>query len=179
MSRARVVVLSLTAALVMSGACGSSKPHVRAAATTTTSVDDSSSTSTTLAANNGHPTTTVAKGGATTTVAGGVTTTTSPPLPQGAWKSTVTFGKACLNPGGLQTITVRTRGDAVVTYTSIYSDNTSHGDNGGGIADSSGKFVDQYAVHANAPRGKVTITAESSKKGEGQSIVQASFMVGC
>jgi hypothetical protein len=76
-------------------------------------------------------------------------------------------------------VTVQTAAEAVVTYVTSYADGDSHGDNGGGLANASGKYSDNFVIDPQSPRGEATVTATSSKRGKGVSFAQTTFTVGC
>ena len=142
------------------------------------------------------PATTVPKGGSTATTAPpttaapaaaagsqppaqGDTPPTSTPLPQGQFPSKASVKKSCVNPGGEQTLSVETVQNAVVTYVMTYSDQRSHKNSNGGLADDKGKYADTFVVAADAPNGTAWVHVSSGTKEKGTSFAEASFTVGC
>jgi hypothetical protein len=82
-----------------------------------------------------------------------------------------------VKPGDRQVLSVKTRADAAVAYVTQYSDDDSHGENGGGASDSDGKFSDEFVVDPDAPDGVATVTVTSQK--DGVSFAQVKFTVNC
>ncbi|MEA3075658.1 MAG: hypothetical protein QOF60_566, partial [Actinomycetota bacterium] len=108
--------------------------------------------------------------GATTTPGGsaGATTTTETPLVNGGdFTTTVTMGKNCVKPGGIQTIKVQTIEQGIVTYAVGYANFSPGGGNtNAGTADIKGKYQDTFTVPLNTTLGKadVQVVVKASNK---------------
>jgi hypothetical protein len=89
------------------------------------------------------------------------------------------MGKACAGPGLPQTVTIKSKPQAVTTYVLEYSDHRNHSNSNGGVADGNGVFRDQFVVSPEAPPGIAYVTATVSTQKEGASFGEGSFTVGC
>lgn len=114
----------------------------------------------------------------TTTTAAGPTTTTT--IPEGgAFKSTVTVGKKCVEPGGTQTLTVETKPFAAVAWVMRYSDERAHDGHGGGAAQGDGEYNDKFIVPPDAPKGEAILQVSVNHREFGGSVTYTRFTVGC
>ncbi|HEX7168669.1 MAG TPA: hypothetical protein VF230_16935 [Acidimicrobiales bacterium] len=190
----RIVATTLAVLAAFSAGCGGNDdddtPDDAASASSTTTTEappatnaDGTPAATTTTAVPAQGATTTAPGGTATTAPGGqggsTTSTTRGTIPPGSFKVTVTFSKKCVAVGGTQKITVKGKPNAVVTYVSEYSDGESHENNGGGLANGDGVFVDEYLVDPGAPKGKVRVTATVSTRDSGVGFAEGTFTVGC
>ena len=197
---ARAALVLLAVLCLPFAACSDSKKpelNLQSANPPTTAFPADGSATTVAGGSGANTPTTVAKsGGASATTAPpaansgssgnagqppppGPTTSTSTPLPQGQFPSKASVSKGCINPGGSQTVSVQTVSNAVVTYVMTYSDQSSHGNNNGGLADSKGKYSDTFVVSPEAPKGTAWVHASSGTKEKGTSFAEVSFTVGC
>lgn len=74
--------------------------------------------------------------------------------------ATATLSAACVTPGGLETLTIKTVAGYSVTFDAQYSDGKDgqrYGGFGYGYATSAGTFGGTWAVAPNAPLGKVIV----------------------
>ena len=164
------------------GSSGAQAPSTSAPSPSTTTVAAGSGATPTTTPRGGSPVTTaparVSSGSANTTpptTAAGPTTS----LPEGQFPSKASVNKTCIAPGASQTVSVQTVSNAVVTYVMTYSDQRSHGNNNGGLADGKGKYADSFVVGPDAPKGTAWVHFSSGTKEKGTSFAEASFTVGC
>lgn len=146
--------------------------------TTTTSAPDGA-TATSAGGGGGGGTTASTTAAAGAGSSGATTSTTRARPPEGAYKVTVTLGKACVNPGEVQTVKVKSKPRAVTTYVLEYSDQRNHSNSNGGVANGDGEYKDTFVVNNKAPKGKAHVLATTSTQKEGASFGEASFIVGC
>lgn len=148
-----------------------------AEATPTTAPSTSSTVQNTNTTKPGE--TTLPTSSSTTVPAGGSTTsTTQVPIAEGGdFKTTVTFAKACVEPGGSQTIRVQAAERGILTYAVGYAEGSPPGNSNGGTTSASGSYQDTFIVDPLTKPG--TATAQVSvKAGDRQSFAGARFQVG-
>jgi hypothetical protein len=144
--------------------------------TVTTKPAASSTTRPSTAATKPGETTT---SGATTTFPNATTTTEVPAVNGGDFKTTVTMGKSCVEPGQKQTIKVQTIENGVVSYSIGYADFSPAGGNANaGSAGSKGHYEDTFVVPPGTNKGRALAQAAVAAKGGRRSFAGTHFDVG-
>ncbi len=116
--------------------------------------------------------------------AGGATTSPSSPdsgaaLPNSA-EISVRLGAACVTPGGRQTLTITTRGQASVSFNTRYADGhlgNTYGGVGIGTTTADGAFHTAWTVAAAAPLGSAAVMAGMSRDSHWWTAPAAGFTV--
>lgn len=89
----------------------------------------------------------------------------------------------CVRPGGLQTLTVRTKDNAGIAFDTVYADGLSglkdghYGGNDGGYTDDDGTYTATWTVAATAPKGPAAVNVLGSHYGTGIGETHTSFKV--